>query len=134
MSGGAEDAAEISERVQALVRSTDGFELAEVDLQLRGEGTIMNTAQKGRSDLRLASLRHDGELIRLARQVAEEIVGDDPDLGRHPDLAAELDVMLSADDEHFSRRADLHRRAGSARDVFGIRRRGCRGRCRSRRR
>ena len=38
-------------RVEALVASTDGFELAEVDLELRGEGTIMNTAQKGRSDL-----------------------------------------------------------------------------------
>ncbi len=46
-------------RVEALVRSTDGFELAEVDLELRGEGTIMNTAQKGRNDLKLASLRRD---------------------------------------------------------------------------
>jgi ATP-dependent DNA helicase RecG len=50
-------------RVEALVASTDGFELAEVDLDLRGEGTIMNTAQKGRSDLKLASLRRDRELV-----------------------------------------------------------------------
>ncbi|MFM8651408.1 MAG: ATP-dependent DNA helicase RecG, partial [Acidimicrobiaceae bacterium] len=46
-----------SPRVDALVESTDGFYLAEVDLELRGEGTIMNTAQTGRSDLKLASLR-----------------------------------------------------------------------------
>ena len=50
-------------RVEALVASTDGFELAEVDLELRGEGTIMNTAQKGRNDLKLASLRRDRELV-----------------------------------------------------------------------
>jgi len=49
-------------RVEALVASTDGFQLAEVDLDLRGEGTIMNTAQKGRNDLKLASLRRDREL------------------------------------------------------------------------
>ena len=50
-------------RVEALVATTDGFELAEVDLELRGEGTLMSTAQKGRSDLRLASLRRDRELV-----------------------------------------------------------------------
>jgi ATP-dependent DNA helicase RecG len=53
-------------RVEALVASTDGFLLAEVDLELRGEGTIMSTAQKGRNDLKLASLRRDRELVTLA--------------------------------------------------------------------
>ena len=57
-------------RVQALVESTDGFLLAEVDLELRGEGTIMNTAQKGRNDLKLASLRRDRELVTQAREAA----------------------------------------------------------------
>ena len=56
------DSAAGNPRVEALVASTDGFELAEVDLELRGEGTIMNTAQKGRNDLKLASLRRDREL------------------------------------------------------------------------
>ena len=54
------------ERLKALVRTTDGFELAEVDLELRGEGTILGTRQKGVADLKLASLRRDhdiGELI-----------------------------------------------------------------------
>jgi ATP-dependent DNA helicase RecG len=89
----------VSPRVDAIVASTDGFELAEVDLALRGEGTIMDTAQKGRSDLRLASLRRDGELIAVAREVAFEIVDGDPDLSHHPALADELDLLLTERDE-----------------------------------
>ena len=69
-------------RIEALVATTDGFELAEVDLDLRGEGTIMNTAQKGRSDLKLASLRRDRELVVQAREAAFEIVDADPLLER----------------------------------------------------
>jgi ATP-dependent DNA helicase RecG len=91
----------VSPRITAIVGSTDGFELAEVDLQLRGEGTIMSTAQKGRSDLRLASLRTDAELIRQARDVAFQIVDADPELANHHDLADELDLLLTADDEEF---------------------------------
>jgi ATP-dependent DNA helicase RecG len=88
-------------RVEALVASTDGFELAEVDLELRGEGTIMNTAQKGRNDLKLASLRRDRELVSLAREVAFEIVDADPMLERHPVLLDELRLLFSAEDEAF---------------------------------
>ena len=72
--------------------STDGFELAEVDLDLRGEGTLMSSAQKGRSDLRLASLRRDRELVRLARDAAFEIVDADPVLAGNPVLLDELDA------------------------------------------
>jgi ATP-dependent DNA helicase RecG len=88
-------------RVEALVASTDGFELAEVDLELRGEGTLMSTSQKGRSDLKLASLRRDRRLVELAREVAFEIVDGDPELTGHPALADELDLLLSDDDEAF---------------------------------
>jgi len=88
-------------RVEALVATTDGFELAEVDLDLRGEGTLMNTAQKGRSDLRLASLRRDRELVALAREVAFEIVDPDPMLENHPLLLDELRLLFTADDEAF---------------------------------
>ena len=88
-------------RIQALVESTDGFYLAEVDLDLRGEGTIMNTAQKGRSDLRLASLRRDRELVEQAREVAFELVDPDPDLSANPVLADELQLLFSSDDEAF---------------------------------
>ena len=65
-------------RLEALVRSTDGFELAEVDLDLRGEGTIMGERQKGRNDLKLASLRRDREWVERAREVAIEIVDRRP--------------------------------------------------------
>ena len=88
-------------RVDALVATTDGFELAEVDLDLRGEGTLMNTAQKGRSDLRLASLRRDRELVGLAREVAFEIVDPDPLLESNQLLLDELRLLFTADDEAF---------------------------------
>ncbi len=88
-------------RVEALVASTDGFELAEVDLELRGEGTIMNTAQKGRNDLKLASLRRDRELVGLARDAAFEIVDSDPLLADHPVLLDELRLLFSTEDEEF---------------------------------
>jgi len=90
-----------SPRVEALVKSTDGFELAEVDLDLRGEGTLMNTAQKGRSDLKLASLRRDRELVKLARDAAFQIVDPDPLLAQHPQLLDEIRLILSAEDESF---------------------------------
>ena len=61
----------------------------------------MSTAQKGRSDLRLASLRTDTELIGKAREVAFEIVDADPELAEHGEFADELDLLLSADEEAF---------------------------------
>jgi ATP-dependent DNA helicase RecG len=88
-------------KVQALVDSDDGFELAEVDLDLRGEGTLMSTAQKGRSDLRLASLRRDRELVGLAREAAFTIVDADPLLERHRVLRDEIDLLLSPEDAEF---------------------------------
>jgi ATP-dependent DNA helicase RecG len=88
-------------RVEALVASTDGFELAEVDLELRGEGTLMSTSQKGRSDLKLASLRRDRELVELAREAAFEIVDADPELVGHPVLKDELALLFTEEDEGF---------------------------------
>ena len=82
-------------RIEALVASTDGFELAEIDLELRGEGTLMSSAQKGRSDLRLASLRRDRELIEQAREVAFRIIDDDPELAQSDVLRSEVTLLLS---------------------------------------
>jgi ATP-dependent DNA helicase RecG len=92
---------EPSPRVEALVGSTDGFELAEIDLELRGEGTIMSTAQKGRNDLKLASLRRDRELVTQAREAAFDVVGSDLDLSEHPALLDELALFLSEEDEEY---------------------------------
>ena len=90
---------EPSPRVEALVSSTDGFVLAEEDLRLRGEGTLMSTVQTGRSDLRLASLQTDLDLIQAAREAAERIVGDDPALSAHPLLADEVDLYFTPQQE-----------------------------------
>ncbi|MCQ3806424.1 MAG: ATP-dependent DNA helicase RecG [Acidimicrobiaceae bacterium] len=88
-------------RLEALVESTDGFELAEVDLELRGEGTIMGERQKGRNDLRLASLRRDKEWVELARSSAVEILAEDPELTDCPELKEEVDFMLGDDEAEF---------------------------------
>ncbi len=86
---------EANPRIDALVGSTDGFELAEIDLELRGEGTLMSSAQKGRSDLRLASLRRDRELIEQAREVAFRIIDEDPELTNSEVLRSEISLLLS---------------------------------------
>ena len=88
-------------RLQALVDSTDGFELAEIDLDLRGEGTILGERQKGRNDLKLASLRRDRKTVIEARNAAIELVDADPALEAHPDLAAELATFLTDEEEEY---------------------------------
>ena len=60
-------------RLQALVDTTDGFELAERDLELRGEGQLLGTRQSGWSDLRFTRLRHDRDLLERARELASEL-------------------------------------------------------------
>jgi ATP-dependent DNA helicase RecG len=77
-------------RLEAMVRTTDGFELADQDLRLRGEGTLFDVRQSGMPDLKLARLAEDLDLVRRARARAFEIVGADPDLSEHPALLAEL--------------------------------------------
>ena len=89
------------ERLTALERSTDGFELAEVDLELRGEGTILGTRQKGATDLKLASLRRDKDLVARAREVAFEIVDADPVLASNPALAEEVRALVDEEDREF---------------------------------
>jgi ATP-dependent DNA helicase RecG len=104
-SGGAEgdeeERAQGNARLEALVRTEDGFELAEVDLEIRGEGTIFSERQKGRSDLKLASLRRDRKAVEAARRAAERIVDEDPELADHPELADELRVFLDPEEEAF---------------------------------
>jgi ATP-dependent DNA helicase RecG len=92
-----------NERLAAVAGSTDGFALAEADLKLRGEGTLLGARQKGQSDLRLASLANEGDLALLeeARRVAEAIVGDDPQLEAHPHLADEVRLLLSEDEGEY---------------------------------
>ncbi len=89
------------ERLKAVEASTDGFELAEVDLELRGEGTILGTRQKGRSDLKLASLRKDKALVVEARRVAIAIVDEDPELAVNTELRDEIKLFVDPDEAEF---------------------------------
>jgi ATP-dependent DNA helicase RecG len=83
-------------RLQALVDSSDGFVLAEIDLDLRGEGTLLGARQRGRSDLRLASLRHDEDLLVAAQEAASAMVSGHG-LADLPEMVDEL--RLFVDDE-----------------------------------
>ena len=78
------------QRLEVLVHSTDGFEIAEMDLRLRGPGQVLGTRQSGLPDLALASLTDDGDVLEQARRVAQQIMESDPNLEAHADLAAAL--------------------------------------------
>ncbi len=92
-----------NERLTAVAGTTDGFALAEADLRVRGEGTLLGARQKGQSDLRLATLTDPGDLVLLeeARRVAEAVVGADPQLQAHPGLADEALLLLSEDEGEY---------------------------------
>jgi ATP-dependent DNA helicase RecG len=77
-------------RLEAMVRTTDGFVLADEDLRLRGEGTLFDVKQSGLPDLRLARLADDLDLVKRARARAFAAIDRDPDLGGEPGLLAEL--------------------------------------------
>ncbi|OII27668.1 ATP-dependent DNA helicase RecG [Frigoribacterium sp. MCBA15_019] len=79
------------ERVDAVAATLDGFELAQVDLDLRREGDVLGNLQSGgRSSLRLLRVARDGDLIGLAREHAAEVLDADPRLVDHPALAAAI--------------------------------------------
>ncbi|WP_372750920.1 ATP-dependent DNA helicase RecG [Labilibaculum sp.] len=70
---------ESRKRIETMVRTNDGFEIAEVDLKLRGPGDIEGTQQSGISyDLKIANLGKDGQLLQYARDVAQNILDEDP--------------------------------------------------------
>jgi ATP-dependent DNA helicase RecG len=76
------------ERLAAVAATTDGFELAQLDLELRREGDVLGAVQSGRrSGLKLLSLLRDADLIGQAREAAQRLVHVDPELTEHPGLA-----------------------------------------------
>jgi len=77
-------------RLDAMLRTADGFELADEDLRLRGEGTLFDIRQSGMPDLKLARLAEDIELVRRARVRAFALLEEDPGLERHPAMLEEL--------------------------------------------
>jgi ATP-dependent DNA helicase RecG len=84
-----------SQRLQALAGHTDGFELAEIDLQMRREGELIGTRQSGASEFRVARLPGDEELLEAARTAAAGVIDADPAL-RDPRHALLADALAAA--------------------------------------
>jgi ATP-dependent DNA helicase RecG len=87
--------AKSSPRLRALAAHNDGFKLAEIDLELRGEGELVGTRQHGQAAFRVAELPRDAELLERAAAWARTIVSDDPDL-ELPEHALLRDALSAA--------------------------------------
>ena len=85
-------------RLETMCRTNDGFEIAEVDMELRGPGDVMGTQQSGVPDLKVADLVRDRPLLSSARYLAQSVLEEDPDLGRpeHTALREALETALKA--------------------------------------
>jgi ATP-dependent DNA helicase RecG len=84
-----------SPRLRALAAHSDGFKLAEIDLELRGEGELVGTRQHGEAEYRVALLPRDAFLLERARTCAEEVVAVDPELSK-PQHALLADALVGA--------------------------------------
>jgi ATP-dependent DNA helicase RecG len=91
--------AEAEARLQAMADSTDGFLLAERDLEIRGAGEVFGERQAGFTDLKLGRIPRDEPVVLEARRVAEEILDADPGLAGHRQLAEEVEDLLGDDVE-----------------------------------
>jgi ATP-dependent DNA helicase RecG len=83
-------APEDNDRLAALVTTSDGFDLAEIDLRLRGEGSLFDTRQSGLPDLKLAQLIRDERWVRQTRDDARALVEAEGGLDPYPELAQEV--------------------------------------------
>lgn len=81
-------------RIAAMVDTNDGFVLADIDLMLRGQGTVFGARQSGMADLHLADILRDIEELLAARREAFALIESDPDLSEHPDLLEEVVAFL----------------------------------------
>ena len=94
------------ERLDAVAATTDGFELARLDVEQRREGDVLGAAQSGRRrQLRLLSLLRDEDLIAAARHEAADIVAADPTLAEHPLLAAQVAALVREDQAEYLEKA-----------------------------
>lgn len=88
---------EAKARMAAMVDSTDGFLLAERDLEIRGAGAVFGERQSGFTDLKMGRIPRDEALVSQAREVAEEILDTDPRLAAHLALGEEVQDLLGED-------------------------------------
>ncbi len=84
-------------RMETMVRTQDGFEIADVDLKLRGPGDMMGTQQSGNLNLHLADLSKDGQIVEWSRRALEELLEVDPSLQRadHQGIISEFQKRKS---------------------------------------
>jgi ATP-dependent DNA helicase RecG len=82
-------------RIQTMVRTQDGFELAEVDLNLRGPGDLMGTQQSGMLEFVIANLRQDVDIIKATRHAVDELLIQDPALEKVDNKQLRLALHLS---------------------------------------
>lgn len=89
-------------RLEAFAETSDGFKLAQMDLQLRETGNILGSSQAGHySGLKMLDLLEDEDLIVKARSLAKDLVNQDPDLSAHPVLAAGINRAFSAEEQSY---------------------------------
>ena len=67
-------------RMETMVRTNDGFEIAEVDMKLRGPGDIQGTQQSGQPIFKISNLSKDGQILQAARSAAIDLLSEDPKL------------------------------------------------------
>ncbi len=82
-------------RIETMVRTSNGFEIAETDLKLRGPGDLMGTQQSGALDLLIADLAKDGQLLQQARDAANEILTTDPELTNPENGTIKMQIELA---------------------------------------
>jgi ATP-dependent DNA helicase RecG len=87
---------EARRRLETMCRTNDGFEIAEVDMAIRGPGDVMGTQQSGVPDLKMADILRDRELMVTARYIASRIIDADPEMKseEHHLLKKNLDIIL----------------------------------------
>lgn len=93
------------QRLAAVAGTTDGFELAQIDLEIRREGDVLGSMQSGyRSSLRVLDVLHDGVIIAEAREAATAIVAEDPTLAQHPVLREIVTTLVTDSQAEFMER------------------------------
>ncbi len=88
-------------RLETMVRTTNGFEIAEVDLKLRGPGNLMGTQQSGVLDLVIADLAKDGQILQTAREAAKAVLKDDLNLQKSENQPLKKYLQKSAKQENY---------------------------------
>ena len=89
---------ESRQRLEIMTKTSDGFEISEYDLKMRGAGDFFGSRQHGLPDLKLADIAADRELLADCGRAAKELLAESPDLKKYPALKDEVDRLFSQND------------------------------------